>query len=267
MSDYLSTQEIHEGLLDLLKFFDQFCQEHNLTYFLAGGTLLGAVRHGGFIPWDDDADIIMPREDYTKLLKLGSELPSFLELKSLENDSNWEYAFAKINDTRTYVDDDYRIAQHGLFLDIFPIDHISEKRLDQKMLVKKMKLLDVFRGAESKKKFKPEEKFIFAKKIIAKYAKKKGATYFATKMDKLANKMNKQNSNSNIQGVCVATIYGMREFLPLDVFSGKKDVKFEDTMLAIPSGYETYLRSLYGDYMKLPPIEKQKGDHYKIKRY
>ncbi|EGP5038365.1 LicD family protein [Enterococcus lactis] len=267
MSEYLSTKEIHDGLLDLLKFFDQFCQKHNLTYFLAGGTLLGAIRHKGFIPWDDDADIIMPREDYNKLISLSLELPAYLELKALEIDNKWEYAFAKINDTRTYIDDDYRIAQHGLFLDIFPIDSAPENKYTQKYLVKRMKMLDVFRGAQSKKKFKPEEKFIFIKKIISKYAKSKGANYFAVKMNQLANSTNKRYANSKFKGVCVSTIYGVREFLPTSTFSEVTYVEFEDTTLSIPKDYKTYLESLYGDYMQLPPLEKQKGDHYKIKRY
>lgn len=267
MSDYLSTEEIHEGLLDLLKFFDQFCQNHGLTYFLAGGTLLGAIRHEGFIPWDDDADIIMPRKDYQKLLKLGNELPEHFELKSLENDPNWEYAFAKVNDTRTYIDDDYRIAQHGLFLDIFPIDYIPDAQMKQKILVTKMKALDVLRGAESKKKFKPNEKYIFVKKLISSFAKKKGANYFAKKMHQLADDTNIKNRNSKTNGVCVATIYGVREFLPLAVFEESIYVRFEDTYLSVPKEYQTYLESLYGDYMVLPTVEKQKGDHYKIKRY
>lgn len=267
MSDYLSTKEIHEGLLDLLKFFDQFCQEHDMTYFLAGGTLLGAIRHKGFIPWDDDADIIMPRKDYNKLISLAHKLPDFLELKALEIDNKWEYAFTKINDTRTYIDDDYRVAQHGLFLDIFPIDSVPEKTFSQKFLVKRMKLLDVFRGAESKKKFKPEEKFIFIKKMIAKYARRKGANHFARKMDQLAKITNERQIDSSLKGVSVSTIYGVREFLPSSTFSEAIYVEFEDAKLSIPKNYKVYLESLYADYMQLPPLEKQKGDHYKIKRH
>ena len=86
-------------------------------------------------------------------------------------------------------------------------------------------------------------------------------------MNQLANSTHKRYANSKFKGVCVSTIYGVREFLPTSTFSEVTYVEFEDTTLSIPKDYKTYLESLYGDYMQLPPLEKQKGDHYKIKRY
>lgn len=266
MSEYLSTEEIHEGLLELLKYFDLLCRENNLTYFLSGGTLLGAIRHEGFIPWDDDADVMMPRADYDKLITLTNKLPKTLELKMLELDANWEYPFAKLNDITTFVDDEFRKAQHGLFLDIFPIDKLPDELIKQKRIVKKIKILDVLRGSSSKKKFKPEEKYLYIKKIIMWYGKRKGAAYFAKKMNTYVRKLTKENQSSNTNGAILVPNYGLREFLPNTTFTTAKMTDFEDTRLSIPENYEIYLRSLYGDYHKLPPEEQRKGGHYRIKR-
>lgn len=266
MSDYMTTEEIHEGLLELLKYFDSFCRKNNLTYFLSGGTLLGAIRHKGFIPWDDDADVMMPRADYNKLLNLSNDISGKLELKSLENDSNWEYPFAKLNDTTTIVDDEYRSAQHGIFLDIFPIDHLPDDIKVQKKIVKEIKMLDVLRGSSSKKKFKPEEKYVFLKKMVSKYANSKGSSYYAKKMDKYVRNLNESNVLSKTNGAILVPNYGIREFLPIGTFDDAISTPFEDTELSVPKNYKTYLESLYGDYHKLPSEDQRKGGHYRIRR-
>lgn len=266
MSDYMSTDEVHEGLLELLKYFDLFCNENELTYFLSGGTLLGAIRHKGFIPWDDDADVMMPREDYDKLLSISNNILSDFELISLDNDPDWEYPFAKLNDKKTFVDDEYRRAKHGIFLDIFPIDNLPDDLNTQKRIVKKIKFLDVLRGSGSKKKFKPQEKHIFLKKIIAWYSSRKGTAYYAKKMDSYVRSLSKKYAQSHTRGAILVPNYGVREFLPVDTFKKAELATFEDTKLAIPKKYEVYLKSLYGDYKKLPPEDQRKGGHYKIKR-
>lgn len=266
MSRYLNTDEIHQGLLSLLEVFDELCKENDLPYFLAGGTLLGAIRHEGFIPWDDDADVMMLREDYDKLLKLGNQLPNNLELKSIETDCDWEYPFAKINDKTTIVDDEYRLAQHGLFLDIFPIDKLPEKKWKQNIIVRKIKFMDVLRGSSSKKKFKPDERFLFLKKIISRYAQKRGASFFSRKIDRYVRKLNSINQKSKVNGVILVPNYGTREFVPVELYNAQEYVKFESITLSVPKGYETYLSSLYGNYMQLPPENERVGGHYRIRR-
>ncbi|MGM0109835.1 LicD family protein [Enterococcus sp. DIV0187] len=264
--EYLSLEELHNELLNILFEVDRLCKIHGITYFLSGGTLLGAIRDKGFIPWDDDLDIMMLREDYEKFICVSSELPHPYRACSLKNMSDWSYPFIKIENTQTYVEDEYRHIQHGAFLDIFPIERIPSIDKKQKTIIRKMKILDLLRGTGTKKKFKPAEKYRFIKRLITPYANYKGANYFANKMNDFAKKVDQENRNSEINGVILATAYGTREFVPKEVFEKTIEVNFESFATLVPQGYNVYLSQLYGDYMKYPPKEQQVPAHFKIKR-
>ena len=124
----IEIEELKRIQIGILKHLDAFCKENNLTYFMCGGTLLGAVRHKGFIPWDDDIDIMMKREDYDKLIALYPKNDnSNFKLFSYELDKSFPYPFAKMDDCRTIfeeeINDSYKI---GVNIDIFPIDYITE---------------------------------------------------------------------------------------------------------------------------------------------
>lgn len=261
---YLSLDEIHEELLIMLEDFDALCKKLDIQYYLSGGSIIGAVRHKGFIPWDDDLDLMMLREDYEKLISNKNHLDKKYRLNSLETTENWQYPFAKIDLLSTYIKDDYRIVQHGLFLDIFPIDMLPDEKEKQIKIAKKIKYLDLLRGSGTKKKFRASEKYTMLKKIIRPYANLKGPTYFAKKIDKYAKLINKENQNSSTAGVMVVSTHGIKEFLPLDSFSSVVEVEFDGKTTFLFKGYKTYLENLYGDYMKLPPKDQQIPAHYKI---
>ncbi|MDV7691171.1 LicD family protein [Enterococcus faecium] len=262
----LSLEEIHQELLELLVEFDRICSKLNISYFLSGGSMIGAVRHKGFIPWDDDLDLMMLRKDYNRFIQYSDELSPKYQLNCLELTPDWDYPFAKIDLTTTYINDEYRIAHHGLFLDIFPIDMLPDDKGSQEKIAKKIKLLDLLRGSGTKKKFKPSEKHKVLKTLLRPYANFRGPHYFAEKMDQYAKKMNNMNNNSNTAGVMVVPTHGTKEFLPKDAFSEKIEVEFENKKTYLPYGYKKYLENLYGDYMKMPPIDQRVPAHYDIYR-
>ena len=140
----LTTHEVQKIEYDILVTFDQFCEANHLTYMLAGGTLLGAIRHHGFIPWDDDIDVIMPRNDYDRLLQLpktviGNEQKKY-EIWHWKN-SGSHYPFIKIVDPDTYVKTDYirqkREIPH-IWIDVFPLDGNPNDRVKTEKLYKKV---------------------------------------------------------------------------------------------------------------------------------
>lgn len=257
---------------DLLCEYIKFCEQHNLTYFLIGGTLLGAIRHNGFIPWDDDIDVAMPREDYDKFCFLAEKYfiaDTFFQ--SYRTDKNYPYIFTKLrNSNTTFVEKIYsRVSMnHGVYIDIFPIDGISTKtkttpkKLHKKIIWKSLLFLvswpkNLFR--------KPHLKtcisdilidilvlpfYLFhinnwSKKLYEKQMKKiriEDATFVAN--IQCGDYRNKGN---------VYPKYLLDEYI---------DWPFEDLICKVPKHYDEFLTLSYGDYMKLPPIEKQVGHHY-----
>ncbi|GCF93914.1 phosphorylcholine transferase LicD [Enterococcus florum] len=264
--EYMTLDEIHQELLGMLQDFHKLCNQLDIKYFLSGGSLLGAIRHQGFIPWDDDLDIMMLREDYVKLIENREQLDGKYRLSSLETVSDWQYPFAKIDLISTYIDDEYRDVQHGLFIDIFPIDNLPDDPERQNEICKKIRRLDFLRGSGTKKAFRPSEKHRVIKNLIKPYANVLGPNYFARKINRLALKINQENQQSNTMGVAVVSTHGTKEFLSAKAFSQAVEVSFEKEIATIPIGYEEYLGNLYGDYMQLPPEKDRIPAHYKILR-
>ena len=114
--------------LDILQSIHDFCIANNLKYSICGGTLIGAVRHKGFIPWDDDIDIFMLREDYNKFIHDYKDLSGIYILHSLENDESYSYPYAKVEDVRTYIEEDVTAGNIGIAVDVFPVDNCMNDR-------------------------------------------------------------------------------------------------------------------------------------------
>lgn len=128
MKKEIKVEELKQIQLDILKFVDKFCKENNLKYFLAYGTLLGAVRHKGYIPWDDDIDIIMFREDYEKFVTTFKDVN--YKVFATEVNSKYPYPFAKVGDTRTYYMEEIKdVIDTGVNIDVFPLDYLPENRI------------------------------------------------------------------------------------------------------------------------------------------
>ena len=140
----LSHKEHQEIMLKLMISFDRYCSENQLQYYLTGGTLLGAVRHKGFIPWDDDVDVVMPRDDYDKLLR-ASQIDNDVEIVSIENDHGYYHPFphANIVDRNTIMLEEQVKKQtgKGVFIDVFPLDGVPDERVRQEKLIRKLMFL------------------------------------------------------------------------------------------------------------------------------
>lgn len=258
----ISLKEAQGYTFELLKIFDKICRDNNLVYMLSGGTLLGAIRHKGFIPWDDDIDVMMPRADYDRLLRLKLELSESIELCECSLQEDYFYPFAKLCNMTTKLYFPHHIEEKsiGIFLDIFPIEGLPDSSLKRNVYFKRMKTLNALRNSAVRKEFLENEKFKGVKKaVVMPVAKKVGANEWALRMNRAAKKYS--FDGRNYRAVTMITHYGSRECMPAEVFDSVVEVDFESIITYAPVGYDTYLTNLYGDYMQLPPEDKRVTDH------
>lgn len=263
----LSLQELKDVELDILKMFDLFCRENNIRYFLAYGTLLGAIRYKKFIPWDDDVDLLVPREDYDKLLTLFPDTEKY-HLFAFEKDQKYPFPFAKLCDMTTrkeetvYTEQDITL---GVEIDIFPLDawdnDFEEAKKEARRIKRKMMWLGITKLSKPITD-NPLKRFLWS--IIMFFTKILGSKYFVRQIIKESNKP--EQKGSVYLGAKVWSIYGERGIIPAKVFEEAVDIEFEGEMFRAPKDYDTYLTCLYGDYLPEPPKEKQKT-HHSFKAY
>lgn len=252
----INQEEIKSIQINILNDVDAFCRSHNLKYSLAYGTLIGAVRHKGFIPWDDDIDIIMPRPDYDKFI-MEYENPIY-KILSYKKDARCHMAFAEVYDDRTYLI--HGRHSFGVFIDIFPIDGLPEKaQLNNYVTTFLKKQNAVIRKRKpyinSNEKFK-EYTFFLIKNILF---PRKRETYIS-EFESFYKSQNIQNSPN---AGCLAN-YGVnkhKEIMPSHIFKNYTELTFENKKYMCLQNYDEFLKRIYGNYMKLPPKEKRIGHH------
>ena len=234
-------------MLDMVKELDRICRKHNIPYFLYGGTLLGAIRHNGFIPWDDDLDVGLMRKDYQRLMKvLPEELPSHIVLQTNDTDKNYFYFFAKLRDTRSFLDEgayDRCFKYRGIFIDIFPFDKLQ-------LPLQRLKLQSY---------------------AYTLYRKGNGDGAALRKIRALT-WFNRHISFPVLRGISRLTGGKTLTYdfgIPFHIVYDEKDVfpltthRFEDTELSVPGNSDHMLRSQFGDYMRLPDLDKV--EHHVVK--
>ena len=259
---YLSLEEYHAVLFDMLKQVDAVCKAEHLSYFLSGGTLLGAIRHKGFIPWDDDIDLMMPRPDYEIFLeKAGKHLPKRYILAFPGRSGDYSQAWIRIMDTRGAVDDSgmQRAVTQSLFVDIFPIDGLPANEMLSNLCFKRVRAWDILLKSARRKALYPYERLRTLKKILMQLTRIRSLPKYALSLNKSARRYS--FDRAHYAGVLAVTHYGNRERMPVEVFRGSVMVPFEGGMFPAPIGYHTYLSRLYGDYMVLPPEKERVSDH------
>ena len=259
--ELLTLKEMQQVYLELLKEFDAICQAHGLRYDLAGGSLLGAVRHGGFIPWDDDIDVCMPRPDYLRLLEL-KEQGELCLLRHRDVISNRDKTLAR--HFGRYVRHDVRrlseMAEEDdcpyIGMDIFPIDGLPEGKLAFQWQCFQIRQLRRFLLTSVEKKGTSRRGAVAAKvkDLYRPLLKAIGPHRIATRLDRVCSRV--PFEKAKLVGA-VAGMYGARERWPKEAMLPQNRVKFEDTEVFIFTNYDTYLSNLYGDYMRLPPVEQQ----------
>lgn len=256
----LTLKEIQSGSLETLEKLEEICDKIGARYFLTFGSLLGAIRHKGFIPWDDDIDIFMPRPDYEKFVNYCKESAESIlpfELKHFSTCKKYVYPIARMSDSRYYVDyntdKDYGL---GLFVDIYPLDGFNpEDKKTQKKILNLRKIV----GYCALKRFVKSGGFVknvfrFVAYSLSRFI---NLNKILKKMDNLA----KKNAYEDFEKVS-CTLWEAPFYIEKSEFDKITDVPFENTTARIPNGYHDFLTRTFGDYMTPPPENDQTAHHF-----
>lgn len=257
-------REIQEILFGGLTYFKKICEANGLRYWLSNGTLLGSIKYGDFIPWDDDADVLMPREDYDRLIRLSDIENERYALLSQNSYSHWKYAYAKLSDKTTILKEanaDFG-TEVGVSLDIFPLDYRTNGKLTSTLHAYRCGLLKRFLCASVQEEFYSPRTGIqrMILRSIYRYSHIVGSDRLRSRLLRMTEKSIK-GGKKRYCGPVVWTCYNKGESISSDVFATTEKRLFHGTEFSIPGGYDTYLRGLYGDYETDPPLEKQKSNH------
>lgn len=255
---------VQEAEIDILKIVIKICEEHHLCYYAVGGTLLGAVRHKGFIPWDDDIDIAMPRPDYEKFLEIAHKvLQEPYRLTTIDDyHKRIIYYYAKAENKTVFLEQFARKSKNHVpvWIDIFPFDGAPDDSKTIKKWLAKISMINSLLGlsqyslrAADNLSHKPLNKlFLFLKldRLISTKLVWQALNKVVTKYD--------YDSSKKICNLCGR--YGEKEIVDKNVLGDGCLLPFESIEINCPEDYHAYLTHIYGDYMKLPP-ESERTTH------
>ncbi len=258
----------------ITKVFEKYieiCKEYQLTYYCCGGTAIGAVRHNGFIPWDDDIDVFMPRPDYDRFIEIASTIDlGKYELVTPYIHNSYPLYFAKLCDKETTLMEEADTpCIYGLYIDIFPIDGAPDSYEDARRMERKFtKMKNKLEAISTHNTFmeylalllRPKEWGRFVRKTIGFSFRKQ---YRKSLLRQMHNIMYRYDyDTSNIVAVYCGS-YGPKEVFPKAWLEGVHQFTYEGLTVNLPIGYDNYLRHYYGDYMQLPPESKRISHHHK----
>lgn len=255
MDKYFTMEELHQILLEMLVCIDKFCRENNIRYSLGGGTLLGAIRHKGFIPWDDDVDIMMPRPDYDRFRKEFNGFDERYECIFCEKTKYADYmgGYAKVHDIRTILREEGNMRKNifGINIDVFPIDGMPanvtlcrgtifiNQQFQHSIGLKRNSIFSLFSFGERIKKI---ISFLFPDK------------YVGNMIDCTLSLWNFQKSK---YAGAICGRYYIKERYQRSLFEEYIEAEFENQRVMVIKQWDLYLSRHYGDYMCLPPEEKR----------
>ena len=264
MEELTDLRKLQMEELNILDEFTKVCNKNNLRYYSLGGTLLGSIRHKGFIPWDDDVDVAMPREDYEKFLKLSKEeFGENFEIVTHQNDENYRYPWARMITRNMKIIN--RMAniprEEFAWIDIIPLDGFPNKKIKRALhklhlsfwwnlnqIVQFDELVDQHRKRSTigKISLKISSMFKWLGKIVN----------YRTCLNHINKILMKYPYDTNTDEIInFLAAYGFKEIFTRESFQNSQDYEFEGRKLRGPQGYDSVLSRIYGDYMKLPPVE------------
>lgn len=264
----LSGSDVKQVELNILRQFDALCREHQLTYLLAYGTALGAARHGGFIPWDDDIDVFMPRDDYDRLFSLysGGSLATDLKLVSYHDESSI-YSFFKLTDPGTRVVETYLREEYalGLWIDIFPLERIYPGDRDRALKTYRANARRLFVKAQrvANTNVGATKLAVAAKKAIAPLTLPLNPYRIAATIDAASRGLHRPEPERPGQclWLCAMEPFTSTLFHDHDLLFPTVPVRFEGYEFPGPHEMERYLAQCYGDWRELPP-ESERHAHF-----
>lgn len=255
------TFEDKKGLsIQILHEVDDFCAKNNIKYSLAYGTLLGAIRHKGFIPWDDDVDIMMLRPDYERFVShFNHDVTKMFSVASYETDGNFHFPMAKISCNVT-TNEELGFDRYGYAIDVFPIDKFPAGEKELKSVIKKKSM---YWNLMALKTMKWNKVRSLRKNLIMSASKAfvKFIPYSLIHKTMRRDISKYEQLRSNYLLGCFYTPYGERDIFPKDFFDTYIPVAYENSSFPVVKEYDKYLTSVYGDYMQLPPEDKRVTHH------
>lgn len=249
--------EVQQKILIIADEIKRICEKFSLRYYLDFGTLLGAVRHKGFIPWDDDIDFCMPRADYEKFIELcKTELKDQFALRCM-NEEKYIYYYVKIDDKTTTMIEDFNSSsgyKGGIFVDIFPLDALPNGKMKRKIYILKCKYL-YLRANLALVDFS-SKRYPWYKRIIINVFKHSNGKKFLFKLNELLKKYDYDSAE------LVSSDILHNHPVSRKLFEESAHYMFEGLEFLSVKNADEYLTELFGDYMQLPPVEKRVSNHY-----
>jgi lipopolysaccharide cholinephosphotransferase len=269
MDEIKKAQQIE---LEIFGVFKTLCEENNLRYYAIGGTLIGAIRHKGFIPWDDDIDVGMPRSDYEKFLKIcqNNSIPSEYYLSNHKTDPNWFFCLSQFVDKQSVVDvyvNEIPRRCH-MWVDVFPIDGLPSGKIPRFFHVNYIMVLRFLIqlchvktqvGSFGKRPW-------YESLIISVFRHVKLSSFFNSEklMSRLEYLLRKYPFENSLFSGNMLGRNRKKDVVPTRYFGESMNVPFENTLISVPANGDGYLKHIYGDYMKLPSKENQQSHKIKI---
>ena len=260
-----SLNELQTMLLEMLAWFHGFCQKNKIRYYILGGTMLGAIRHGGFIPWDDDIDVGIPRKDYEKLLRNKEEYladePRYVFESYLDGNKDFEFEFTKLYDTTTTLIENRRTRIcRGIYIDVFPLDGIGDSKEEACSNYAPIKhLLDIYaimtctlrKGRSIYKNLAIILSYIIPRRFLC--------------LNQLVRHINTLCAQRDFDShEYVGNLMGTgryKDIMPRMYFGEPTLYKFESLEVYGVQDYKSFLTNVYGNWEQLPPLSKRKSEH------
>lgn len=265
---YDTVRELQLIQIEIIKLFVSICEKERLTYYMSAGTMLGAVRHKGYIPWDDDADFMMPREDYEKFLQVAPKyMHGYYSIEHFYQNNQFSNCTARIttSEKKLYITSGIKPHTENVWIDILPLDGMPNKKICR--LIHKGRLLfarAMFRFSSFDELTQVNKNRPWYEKILIEFAKRfpiQKILSYPKRWKAMDKALKKYSPKTSVLWVCFFGGYKFKEMFPKTVFGKGTLYDFEGMKLRGVDDYDTYLKGIYGDYMQLPPEKKRVPSH------